>query len=61
MTSDLNLRSIRLGNNADLTKNFVISTPAIADGTLTISRESGVVVMKIETTGKVTFPFGVTP
>jgi hypothetical protein len=39
--SQVNLRTVKLGNNADTTKNFLITVPAIADGTLTIQRENG--------------------
>lgn len=39
--ADLNLRSIKLGDNADASKNFVIEVPLVADGTLTIKREDG--------------------
>lgn len=39
--SQLSLKKIKLGDNADLSKNFVISVPADADGTLTITKESG--------------------
>ena len=34
----LALRQIQLGDNADTSKNFVISVPAIADGTLSITK-----------------------
>ena len=34
----LALRQIQLGDNADISKNFVISVPAIADGTLSITK-----------------------
>ena len=50
----LALRQIQLGDNADTSKNFVISVPAVADGTLTIERENGTDVLKIDASGKVT-------
>ena len=34
----LALRQIKLGDNADTSKNFVISVPAVADGTLSITK-----------------------
>ena len=57
----LNLRTVKLGDNTDTSKNFLITVPAVADGTLTISRENGTVVFKIETNGTVTIPGGVNP
>ena len=36
--SQLSLKKIKLGDNADLSKNFVISVPAVADGTLSITK-----------------------
>lgn len=59
--SDLNLRSIQLGDNADKSKNFVIKVPAIADGTLTIERGNGTDVLSIDANGKVTTPGNVVP
>ena len=61
MSGAVKLNQVLLGDNADPTKNFIISVPAVPDGTLTIARGSGEVVIKVEATGKVTFPFGVTP
>ena len=57
----LALRQIQLGDNADTSKNFVITTPVIADGTLVIERVDGTVVFKIEADGTVTIPGGVNP
>ena len=57
----LALRHIKLGDNADTSKNFVISVPAVADGTLVSERGDGTVVFKIETNGTVTIPGGVNP
>ena len=54
----LALRRIQLGDNADTSKNFVISVPAVADGTLTIERENGTDVLSIDANGKVAFPQG---
>ena len=36
----LALRQIQLGDNADTSKNFVITTPAVADGTLSITKQN---------------------
>lgn len=54
MSADLNLTKIKLGSDVDPSKNFLISTPAIADGTLTIERENGTDVLSIDVNGKVT-------
>lgn len=43
--------SIRLGDNADTSKNFVISVPPVADGTLAIDRENGTAVLSINAAG----------
>jgi hypothetical protein len=56
--SQLSLKKIKLGDNADLSKNFVISVPAVADGTLTIGRENGADVLSIAADGKADFSFG---
>ena len=50
----LALRQIKLGDNADSTKNFVISVPAVADGTLTIERENGTDIITVAANGVVT-------
>ena len=47
----LSLKKIKLGDNADTSKNFVISVPAVADGTLTIERENGTDVLTIDANG----------
>lgn len=39
--SQLSLKKIKLGDNADTSKNFLISVPAVADGTLSLTKESG--------------------
>lgn len=49
----LALRQIKLGDNADTSKNFVISVPAVADGTLTIERENGTDVLTIDAGGNI--------
>ena len=54
-TGQLNLRTVKLGDNADTSKNFLIQVPAVADGTLSISRENGTAVATIDAAGKVTF------
>ena len=51
--SQLSLKKIKLGDNADLSKNFVISVPAVADGTLTIERENGTDVLTIDANGNI--------
>jgi len=55
-TGQINLRTVKLGDNADTSKNFLITTPAIADGTLTIQRESGAVVASINAAGTLVLP-----
>ena len=59
----LALRQIQLGDNADTSKNFVISVPAVADGTLVIGRGNGTDVLSIAADGKVTLTptTGMTP
>ena len=52
----LALRQIKLGDNADTSKNFVIAVPAVADGTLVIERGNGTDVLSIAADGKVTIP-----
>lgn len=37
----LALRQIKLGDNAYTSKNFVISVPAVADGTISLTKENG--------------------
>jgi len=56
--SQLKVKEVLLGDNADPSKNFVISTPAIADGTLSIKRQDGTNVLSIAADGKVQFPGG---
>ena len=56
MSGTLNLKKIKLGDNADLSKNFVISVPAVADGTLVIERGNGTDVLTMDASGKVVFP-----
>lgn len=41
MSAELHLTKIKLGDNADSSKNFVISVPAIADGTISLTKENG--------------------
>lgn len=54
MTTKINGNQIQLGDNADTSKNFIISVPATPDGTLSIARESGGSVVEIDANGKVT-------
>lgn len=58
MSAELHLTKIKLGDNADTSKNFVISVPAVADGTLTIARENGTDVLTIDANGGVTGNIG---
>ena len=39
--STVRTKRIRLGDNADTSKNFVISVPAVADGTISLTKENG--------------------
>ena len=39
--STVRTKRIRLGDNADTAKNFVISVPAVADGTISLTKENG--------------------
>jgi len=41
--STLTVKKIKLGDSADTSKNFLIEVPSVADGTLTIKRESGII------------------
>ena len=40
-SGQLNLRTVKLGDNVDTSKNFLIQVPAVADGTLLIKKEDG--------------------
>jgi len=53
-SGQLNLRTVKLGDNADASKNFLIQVPAVADGTLTISRENGTHILDIDAAGRMT-------
>lgn len=53
MSAELHLTKIKLGDNADTSKNFVISVPAVSDGTLTIERENGTDVLTIDASGNI--------
>lgn len=52
--SKIALKTIKLGDSADTSKNFLISVPAVPDGTLTIERENGTDVLTVGASGKVT-------
>lgn len=54
--STISLKNVKLGDNADPSKNFVISVPSVADGTLTIKRENGTNVLSIDANGKAVIP-----
>lgn len=55
-TPNLSLTSIKLGDSATPSKNFIISVPDIPDGTLTIERGDGTDVLTIDAAGKVVMP-----
>lgn len=59
--SKLATKTVKLGDSADLSKNFLISVPAVPDGTLRIERESGALVASIDASGKVAFPGNIAP
>ena len=52
----LALRQIKLGDNADNSKNFLISVPAVADGTLVIERGDGTDVLRMNAAGLMSLP-----
>ena len=54
--STIAVKKVKLGDNADTSKNFLIEVPAVADGTLTIKRESGAPVLSIAADGTINFP-----
>ena len=54
--STIAVKKVKLGDNADPSKNFLIEVPAVADGTLTIKRENGTNVLSIDATGKAVIP-----
>ena len=54
--STIAVKKVKLGDNADLSKNFLIEVPAVADGTLTIKRENGTAVLSIDANGKAVIP-----
>lgn len=49
--STIAVKKVKLGDNADTSKNFLIEVPAVADGTLTIKREDGTAVLSIAADG----------
>lgn len=54
--STIAVKKVKLGDNADASKNFLIEVPAVADGTLTIKRENGTAVLSIAANGKAVIP-----
>lgn len=54
--STIAVKKVKLGDNADTSKNFLIEVPAVADGTLTIKREDGTAVLSIAADGKAVIP-----
>lgn len=65
MTTKINGNQIQLGDDADTSKNFIISVPATPDGTLSISRMSGGAVLEVDASGNISLPsmsgFGAAP
>lgn len=59
--SKLATKTIKLGDSADTSKNFLISVPATPDGSLTIERENGTDVLTVDASGKVVIPGNVVP
>lgn len=59
--SQVNTKTLMLGQNADQSKNFKITVPTPEDGTLTIERANGTDVMLVAANGKVSFPGNVVP
>ena len=59
-TGQLALGTVKLGDNADTSKNFLIKTPAVADGSLSIQTESGVPVFSRSAAGVITLGAGQT-
>lgn len=51
--STIAVKKVKLGDNADLSKNFLIEVPAVADGTLMIKREDGTNVLSIDNDGTI--------
>lgn len=54
--SQVNAKTLMLGQNADQSKNFKISVPMTEDGTMTIERADGTDVMKFLAAGEVEMP-----
>lgn len=54
--STIAVKKVKLGDNADTSKNFLIEVPAVSDGTLTIKREDGTAVLSIDANGKAVIP-----
>lgn len=52
--SQLNTKKVKLGDSADISKNFLLSTPTVPDGTFRISRESGTSILTINADGSIT-------
>lgn len=51
--STIAVKQVKLGNDIDPSKNFLIEVPAVADGTLSIKRANGTNVLHIDSTGKI--------
>lgn len=49
----LNLRTVKLGDNADTSKNFLIEVPTVADGSLSIKRGNGTDVLTVDNAGNI--------
>lgn len=55
MAGQLNIRTVKLGDSATPANNFLITTPAVPDGSLSIQTEAGLALIDLAA-GKVSFP-----
>jgi len=55
---ELTLREVQLGQSATSSQNFLIATPSVPDGTMSIRRGNGTHVLDIDASGfiKITTP-----
>lgn len=56
MSGKLKLSQVQLGTSADTTKNFVLATPTLEDGTLSLARASGTPILTVSADGVVRTP-----
>jgi len=54
MAGILKLQQVQLGDSVTATNNFILSVPAVPDGTLDVKRGDGTSVMSIATNGRIT-------